>query len=104
MAPRPRPIALERPALERPESDLVEERRDDPGRVPSLESEVERLLRPRQPRCHAQVDYSAGELLAEHTRLLDATRSEPGTGRGRADGVLCVRAGVRVPDEEQRPQ
>ena len=91
-------------ALEGPEADLVQLRQHDERDAAALERDLERLLRPCEPRRDAEVDPAADERPRERDRLLDAVRCEPCSGRDRADGVLDIGVGLRVPGEEQRPQ
>ncbi len=102
--PGPGPVVGERAALERTEADLVELRQDEPLDVALGERQVEGLLRAPEPRRDAEADRLAGERLAQRESLIDPELGEALTGRDRADPVVGVRAGVRMPREQQAPQ
>jgi len=102
--PGPGPVVVERAALERAEADLVELRQDEPLDVAFAERQVEGLLRAPEPRRDAEVDRLAGERLAQRECLFDPELGKALTRRDRADPIVGVRAGVRMPREQQTPQ
>ena len=102
--PGPGPVVVERAALERAEADLVELRQDEPLDVAPGERQVEGLLRAPEPRRDAEVDRLAGERLAQRECLFDPELGKALTRRDRADPIVGVRAGVRMPREQQTPQ
>lgn len=104
LGPRPRPVVVERAALEGAEADLVELGHHDTIGVATVEDERERLLRAHEPRRDTEVDLLAGKRLPQGARLLDPLSGEPLARGNRADTVGDVRRGVSVADEQQALQ
>ncbi len=102
--PGPAPVVRERSALVGAEPDLVERREDDPLDSAAVERELERLLRPEEPRRDAEPDGIVGDRRAQGERLLDAEIRQPRARRNGADAVVGVGACVRVPREDQALQ
>ena len=97
----PRPICIERPAIEVPEVDLVELGLDDDRDFASVEHERERILRAGQPGGQRDVDRLVRERDRESSRLVDALGRQTLAGDGRGRDVVAVRAGEPVPDEQE---
>jgi hypothetical protein len=98
---RPRPVRIERPAVEGAEVDLVELRRDENGNVATVERPRERLLGARLPRGLGDRDVLARQHASELARLLDAVfRKTLARNLARRDAV-AIRGGERVPDEQE---
>ena len=102
--PGPGAIVLERAALERAETDLVQRGEDEALRRTRAESQLERLLRPHEPRRDPEVDLLVRERLAQREGLLRPLFRQPLSRRDRAHVVGDVRASVAVADEQQSSQ
>jgi hypothetical protein len=102
--PGPAPVLRERAALVGAEPDLVERREDDPLDIAPVERELERLLRPEEPRRDPELDRIVGDRRPQGERLLDAEVRQPLARRNGADAVVGVGARVCVPREDQALQ
>jgi hypothetical protein len=102
--PGPAPVVRERASLVRAEPDLVQSGEDDSLDVAPVERELERLLRPEEPRRDPEPDRIVGDRRAQGERFLDAEVRQPLARGNGADAIVGIGARVRVPREEQALQ
>ena len=100
----PRPIRVDRLAVEIADVDVVEERLDLRGDPSIEEGELRRLARSLEPRVDAEVDRNAGELGPEPSRRVASRLRERPRPRGVAvDPALDVECRLAVPAEDEEP-
>ena len=101
----PRPVVLDRPAVQVAAPELVEARFDQDGYLPPVQGDVDGLLGAQQASADGEVDVHIGELNTEDARFRLPSRGQRDRARRvAAEHVLGVRRRLGVPGEDEQPK